>query len=93
MVASQCGVPLPSLADGNALTGADRFMSHATCLGDVLQAQGHQLHYVGGASLVFAGKGAFYRTHGFEPQGIEEILPQLPANTPTTDWGLNDDTL
>lgn len=93
MVASQCGVPLLSLADGNALTGADSFMTNATCLGDVLQAQGHQLHYVGGASLVFAGKGAFYRTHGFEPQGIEEILPQLPANTPTTDWGLYDDTL
>lgn len=93
MVASQCGVPLLSLADGNALTGADRFMSNATCLGDLLQTQGHSLHYLGGASLVFAGKGAFYRTHGFEPQGLEEISPQLPKGTPTTDWGLYDDTL
>ena len=93
MVASQCGVPLLSLADGNALTGADRFMSNATCLGDLLKTQGHRLHYWGGASLVFAGKGAFYRTHGFEPQGLEEISPQLPKGTPTTDWGLYDDTL
>jgi len=93
MVASQCGVPLLTLADGNALTGADRFMSKATCLGDLLKTQGHHLQFLGGASLVFAGKGAFYRTHGFEPQGQEEISPLLPQGTPVTDWGLYDDTL
>lgn len=93
MVASQCGVPLLSLADGNALTGADRFMSNATCLGDLLKQRGYQLHHLGGASLVFAGKGAFYRTHGFIPQGLEEITPHLPAKTPQTAWGLHDDTL
>lgn len=93
MVASQCGVPLLSLADGNALTGADRFMSNATCLGDLLKTQGHRLQFLGGASLVFAGKGAFYRTHGFEPQGLEEISPLLQKGTPATDWGLYDDTL
>lgn len=93
MVASQCGVPLLDLADGNALTGGDRFMSQATCLGDYLSQQGHQMHYRGGASLVFAGKGAFYRTHGFEAQGLDEIRHQLPPALPTTGWGLYDDTL
>jgi phosphoglycerol transferase len=93
MVASQCGVPLLSLADGHALTGADRFMSNATCFGDLLKNQGHHLQFLGGASLVFAGKGAFYRTHGFEPQGLDEITPLLPKGTPVTDWGLYDDTL
>ena len=93
MVASQCGVPLLNLADGNALTGGDRFMSNATCLGDLLSQQGHQMHYKGGASLAFAGKGAFYRTHGFHAQGLDEIKTELPPATPTTGWGLYDDTL
>jgi len=93
MVSSQCGVPLLDLADGNALTGADRFMSNARCLGDLLSQQGHRLQYIGGASLAFAGKGAFYRTHGFEAQGLDELKDKLPPSTPKTGWGLYDDTL
>lgn len=93
MVASQCGTPLLTLLNGNALTGADRFMSNATCLGDVLAAHGYQLQFMGGASLQFAGKGAFYRTHGFQPAGLEELMPRLPATTPISSWGLYDDAL
>lgn len=93
LVASQCGTPLLTLLHGNALTGADRFMSNATCLGDVLAQQGYKLSSMGGASLQFAGKGAFYRTHGFEASGQEELTPKVPAGTPQSNWGFYDDTL
>lgn len=93
LVASQCGTPLLTLLHGNALTGADRFMSNATCLGDVLARFGYKLNYLGGASLQFAGKGAFYRTHGFEAAGLEELVPNVPSGTPQSNWGLYDDTL
>lgn len=93
MVASQCGTPL--ILTGGANSGKmSRFLSGATCLGDVLATAGYQLSYLGGASTTFAGKGAFYQTHGFtEVSGYDELRPELAEPDYHAEWGLQDDTL
>lgn len=55
MVASQCGIPLVTASGGNAMSGIDRFLPGATCLGDVLHTRGYNLIYMGGADNDFAG--------------------------------------
>lgn len=94
MVASQCGLPLFSPSHGNALSGMDRFLPAATCLGDLLHHRGYHLAYYGGASLEFAGKGNFYQTHQFdEVKGRRELLAEIPDKRYQSGWGLFDDTL
>lgn len=94
MVGSQCGVPLFMSGGGNSLSGMTRFMSGATCMGDVLQEQGYFLSYMGGASTKFAGKGNFYRTHGFKRvQGLEELEQKQSNPEYKSSWGIYDDEL
>lgn len=94
MVASQCGIPLFTPADGNAMTGMDAFLPAATCMSDLLKRDGYRLVYYGGAHLHFAGKGKFYATHGFdEIAGRTELVPRLPDPKYFNSWGLYDDSL
>ena len=58
MVASQCGAPL-ILSGGENSMQVNRFLAGATCLSDILADHGYEQRFVGGASLEFAGKGAF----------------------------------
>ncbi|TAN11352.1 MAG: hypothetical protein EPN34_07550 [Burkholderiaceae bacterium] len=93
MVASQCGIPL-STDVWNSMAGLDSFLPGATCLGDLLAAQGYALDYVGGADIAFAGKGSFYKTHRFDQvQGQTELASLLRDPTYQNVWGLYDDTL
>jgi phosphoglycerol transferase len=93
MVATQCGTPL--ILSGGANSGKmTQFLSGATCLGDLLSTAGYQLSYMGGASTAFAGKGAFYQTHGYdEVSGFDELGPELVDPDYYAEWGLQDDTL
>ena len=94
MVASQCGIPLFSASQGNAMSGMPRFLSGATCIGDVLNRNKYSLSYLGGASLEFAGKGNFYKTHGFSSvQGRAELSQELADASYQSAWGLYDDSL
>lgn len=94
MVGSQCGVPLFMSGEGNSLSGMKKFMSGATCMGDILQEQGYFLSYMGGASTRFAGKGNFYRTHGFQRvQGLEELEEKQNNPEYQSSWGIYDDEL
>lgn len=94
MVCSQCGIPLFTPSDGNSMSGMDKFLNGAVCIGDVLSAEGYQLIYMGGASLEFAGKGKLFETHGFkEVLGKEQLLSTLTDKTYQNGWGLYDDTL
>ncbi|WP_343078839.1 sulfatase-like hydrolase/transferase [Ostreiculturibacter nitratireducens] len=94
MVASQCGLPLLGAGANNSMSGMDTFLPGATCIGDLLSAQGYALTYMGGASLDFAGKGNFLRTHGFDTvEGLEELRDRLEDPEYLSDWGLYDDTL
>lgn len=54
--------------------GMDIYLPGATCIGDILKHIGYSMTYSGGASLVFGGKGDFYRSHGFDiVRGKEEF--------------------
>lgn len=94
IVASQCGLPLITSGHPNSLRGMDRFLSGATCLGDLLKERGYTLHYLGGADLSFAGKGTFMRSHGFRSvEGFAELKRGLDDPDYKSTWGLYDDTL
>jgi len=94
LVATQCGLPLITAGHPNSMRGMDRFLSGATCLGDLLQERGYALHYLGGADLSFAGKGTFFRSHGFDSvMGSEELAPRLEDPDYVSTWGLYDDFL
>jgi phosphoglycerol transferase len=106
MVNSQCGLPLlvPG-GQGNSMSGVGRFLPKANCIGDVLSDNGYQLHYIGGANKDFAGKGAFYKTHGFQRvEGVWDFSNNIRPNRDLdpsfvtkglyrSAWGLFDDTL
>ena len=89
MVASQCGIPLT--VEG---AGVDRFLPGVSCLGDLLDDAGYNLTYLGGADMNFAGKGAFFRSHGFDQiKGREELKESLDDPEYLSAWGLYDDSL
>jgi len=44
MTGSQCGIPLVTPSLGNSMSGMDRFLSEATCMGDKLNDKGYHLH-------------------------------------------------
>ena len=87
------------------MSGVGRFLPKANCVGDVLRDNGYQLHYIGGAHKDFAGKGAFYKTHGFQRvEGVwdfsNKIRPDrdldsrfVTKGSYRSAWGLFDDTL
>lgn len=90
--ASQCGWPAHSYPDPK--DGREAFLPGLRCVGDVLADAGHRAVYMGGADHSFAGKGAFFRTHGFdEVLGRSELAPGLEDPAYTNRWGLYDDSL
>ena len=91
MIASQCGVPLDSHGIN---TAGEPFMPKLYCLGDILAENGYNLNYMGGAYLEFAGKGNFYKTHGFKSViGRKELVKTLDDKTYVSKWGIYDDVL
>lgn len=91
LTATLCGMPLITPSHGNAMGGMNEFLPAAVCLGDLLQADGYQLSFVGGADLAFAGKGKFLKNHGFDQMvGTQEILPTLETPPALSEWGLPD---
>ena len=97
MVASQCGIPLVTHVPEvkrNSMSGMDRFLPGAECIGDILDETGYDLNYMGGAILDFAGKGQFYRTHGFNRiEGYRELVGALDDRGYKHNWGIYDDSL
>ncbi|TLF53808.1 phosphatidylglycerol--membrane-oligosaccharide glycerophosphotransferase [Halomonas urmiana] len=96
MIASQCGTPLmpAGLLHDSQFEPLGRVVPGVDCLGDLLAERGYALSYLGGASTRFAGKGVFYRDHGFDRvMGREELEPRLPDPDYVNSWGLYDDTL
>ena len=95
MVASQCGIPLLTpIASENSMVGMDKFLTSATCIGDILKNNSYDLSYVGGSDLDFAGKGKFYESHGFNSvQGWNELENRLIDKSYRSPWGLFDDSL
>tara|TARA_B100000902_G_C27273301_1_gene897499 strand:+ start:122 stop:1876 length:1755 start_codon:yes stop_codon:yes gene_type:complete len=95
MAASQCGVPLLTpVASQNSMSGVDKFIPLARCLGDILNDESYDLHYMGGSDLDFAGKGNFYKTHGFgSVEGWHELKNVINDKDYRSPWGIYDDEL
>ncbi|ATJ80997.1 sulfatase-like hydrolase/transferase [Halomonas beimenensis] len=96
MIASQCGTPLmpAGLLHDSQFEPLARVVPGVDCLGDLLDAQGYRLSYLGGASTRFAGKGRFYTDHGFDRvRGRETLAPRLDEPDYLNSWGLYDDSL
>lgn len=96
MIASQCGIPLmpAGLLHDSQFEPLDQVVPGVDCLGDLLSQQGYQLSYMGGASSSFAGKGKFYRGHGFNKvEGRETLAARLEDPEYLNSWGLYDDSL
>ena len=95
MAASQCGVPLLTpVASQNSMSGVDKFIPLARCLGDILNDESYDLHYIGGSDLDFAGKGNFYKTHGFgSVEGWHELKNVINDKDYRSPWGIYDDEL
>ncbi|MFD2435647.1 sulfatase-like hydrolase/transferase [Modicisalibacter luteus] len=96
MIASQCGTPLmpAGLIHDNQFEPLHHVVPGVNCLGDLLDAQGYQLMFMGGASLQFAGKGLFYQGHGFDRMlGREQLEKRLEDPAYVNSWGVNDDSL
>jgi phosphoglycerol transferase len=93
LTATQCGIPLFTPSHGNSMSGMDRFLPNARCVGDLLSSEGYHLIYLNGSSLEFAGKGKLFETHGFEELvGLDVISKSNPDAKPHG-WGFNDDVL
>lgn len=98
IVSSQCGLPLKVMIaatknrQGHLM---DRFMPNAICIGDVLKQQGYENVFLGGASLQFAGKGKFFREHGYDKtMGREEWIDTGRYKKEDMNyWGLYDEDL
>ena len=91
---SLCGIPLFTTSHGNAMVGMDGFLTGANCMGDLLKASGYHLEFMGGADLKFAGKGKFFKSHGFDSVlGGENLLFYQDDRSYTSNWGVYDDSL
>ncbi|PMR74685.1 sulfatase-like hydrolase/transferase [Billgrantia endophytica] len=96
MIASQCGTPLmpAGLLHDRQFSPLERVVPGIDCLGDLLSEHGYRLSYLGGASTAFAGKGLFYKDHGFDTiLGREDLQPRLDDPEYLNNWGLYDDSL
>lgn len=94
MVASQCGIPLvTSTGSGNSMGQSQKFLPNANCLGDILNKNGYDNYYYGGADTNFAGKKKFYENHGFSNiNGLNELRSRREVSS-TSSWGIYDDEL
>lgn len=81
--------------DGNELltqNQAKKFMPNIKCLGDILKKNGYTNIFLGGANQDFAGKGNFFKTHGYEEVwGATEW--SKTGSTRFNEWGIYDDEL
>lgn len=97
LVATQCGVPLERVSVFDINTQGqmvDSFLKKATCLTDLLAAQGYRNVFMGGASNSFAGKDKFLNQHHYdEIYGKDEWLQRGVAESDMNAWGLFDDDL
>lgn len=93
MTSGLCGMPLIGSA-GNSMSRVDQFLPGASCIGDLLDPYGYELNYLGGASLDFAGKGNFFKSHSFDRvEGREELLELQDDPDYLSSWGIYDDRL
>ena len=98
IVSTQCGIPLRTgdvgARDGDAMNelggNVASYLPGATCLGDVLQANGYEGVFMGGANGAFSGKSQFFLSHGYGESLGREEWEALGETEGRSDWGLSD---
>jgi len=97
LVASQCGLPLKTmtmLGDLNKEAKLQGLFPNATCLGDILAAQGYENIFINGPDLAFGGVGKFFQKHHYHSMlGREQWIERGILPSSTRKWGLGDDQL
>ena len=95
IVATQCGIPLRTFGfRGNRFGEALKaFLPNAMCLGDILKQAGYKNIFMGGATLKFAGKGTFFRSHGYDELYGQEEWAARGDTAFKYYWGLDDAAL
>ena len=97
MVASQCGFPVlvsNHLASNSSMASVRNPYADQPCLADILSDSDFTTVYMGGASLEFAGKGNFLRTHGYqEILGKAALQERLGDKDYVKGFGLYDNSL
>ena len=100
LVAAQCARPLSANAWlQQAAQGVSAAMEGATCLGDLLAAQGYRTVLMTGINIHFGGIETFHAAHGFvERLGFEELSPAASSGTATPPhenrhWLIEDEAL
>ena len=90
---SQCGTLMNmEYANSSLITRKGR-LPDLPCLGDILHSAGYKQIYLGGAGLDFAGKGAFFREHGYDQVRGSNDWIDLGLEQNFNEWGLADTTL
>ena len=83
-----CGIPLNAPGGINVKD----FLVSATCVSDILNAQGYKQTMIIGSDDGFAAKGAFLKTHKIESKDARFYKNQLPRDY-THHWGFSDSYL
>jgi membrane-anchored protein YejM (alkaline phosphatase superfamily) len=90
---SQCGTLMNmEYANSSLITRKGR-LPDLPCLGDILHTAGYKQIYLGGAGLDFAGKGAFFREHGYDQVWGSDDWIDLGLEQSFNEWGLADTML
>lgn len=89
---SQCGTLMNMEYANSSLVTRTGRLSHLPCMADILKVAGYQQSYYGGAELVFAGKGAFLREHGYDEVNGWEHWDDKGYER-FGNWGLSDSIL
>jgi len=89
-IASQCGYP--------GVEGKQEFVQSKDrwpCVGDILSKENYHMVYLNGSSLDFAGKGDFWKSHGYNQAFGDQFINDLAKtpHAPMSSWGAYDDTL
>ncbi len=95
MVWSQCWIPLIMRWDIKVNENIDEynFLSWAFCIWDFLKKYSYNLNYYWWASLDFAWKWNFYKTHWFNNiKWSKELINELDNKNYRNNWWLYDDT-
>ena len=98
IVSTQCGIPLRTgdigARDGDAMNelggSVTSYLPGATCLGDVLEANGYEGVFMGGANGAFSGKDQFFLSHGYSESLGREEWEAREETDGRPDWGLSD---
>lgn len=97
IVGTECGFALKSklltIGVNSNVQGeqVESYLPGATCLGDVLEAQGYTNAYVGGANVRFGGKDTYLTDHGYTSiEGREKWESQGEDPSDISIWGLSD---